>query len=111
MSPQREKAQVGLLLGERSFVVAVDRLVDVIENPVVHRSGEAGRPVRCVVSWRGVTVHAVDLAERVGMRRSPAPAVAAIVTVAGRALGILAAGTTSGASAGARVLDLRELLA
>jgi chemotaxis signal transduction protein len=110
MSVQHEKAQVGLLLGERRFVVAVDRLVDVIRDPVVDRSGDGARPARCVVSWRGVTVHAIDLGERLGMRRSPAPTAAAIVTVAGRALGILAAGATSGAAAGAQVLDLRELL-
>jgi chemotaxis signal transduction protein len=111
MPPAPDKALVGLLLGEEQFVVAVDQLVDIVHDPLVHHSADG--TVKCVISWHGVAVHTVDLAERLEIRRSASPAVAAIVSIGGRALGILASGATRVARTGRSdvVLDLRKLLA
>ena len=108
MPSNPEKALVGLLLGEELFVVAVDRLIDIVRDPSVQSVGASARPV---LSWRGVPVHAIDLSERIGVQRGGPPQVAAIVSVAGRVLGILASGVTRVSGGGAAVaIELRELL-
>jgi hypothetical protein len=63
MPSHPDKALVGLLLGEELFVVAVDRLIDVVREPSVQSMGASGR-----VSGGGAAV-AVELRELLGRFR------------------------------------------